>query len=164
MMRCLNFFFLAACSTLHFDMMTDTVARENRKLQQKYHLIPFGFGSIGPGEIKAYSFDQNIYLEPDISEARSLLVHYMEDLKVQINKSFAEKNLHKPIDEKFFSIAIDFIDESRDTIIKDGKVSRVTQNDGLIRYKVLADDRWHYKTIYEETYQEALKIVQEAKN
>lgn len=149
---------LCSCSISPFEGIQEQVLKQNERLRRKYHLDLVGVGLVGPGEIKAIVLDQNVSQEPTIDEARILLVNYIEDLKHLVNKNFEKTNSHAPIDETFFSIAINFYDPLGILVQRTGKVTRVSQNDGRVRYKILKNELL-YETVYEETYQDALKAV-----
>jgi hypothetical protein len=159
-MRLLLLFLLCGCSFSYSDDIQDIVVKQDAPLRKKYNFALSCIGHDGPG-VRAVALEQTCKMEPDINEARLLLVHYIEDLKDQLNDNFAKTKIHDLIDENFLSIAINFYDSQGKRVKQQGKIVRVCQNHGRVSYKILTEDEKRYEAVHRETYQEALKIVLE---
>jgi hypothetical protein len=151
---------MTSCAIPQVDPVTKTVMNQNTNLQKKYHLKHFGFGTIGPGN-KVYILENDYYYTASVDEARLLLVNYVENLKNSLNHDFMSQGLHSTIDEHFFSVSIGFKDSQGKRIYKEGQTALIALNKGMVSYNHLLDERSGYQTFYQETYQEALRLVQE---
>jgi uncharacterized protein YnzC (UPF0291/DUF896 family) len=159
-MRLLLLLLLCSCSSSYSDDIQDIVIKQDAPLRKKYNFALEAIGQVGPG-VRGVVLDQYCKKETDINEARLLLVHYIEDLKYQLNENFTKTQVHDVIDENFLNIAINFYDSQGKEVKREGKISRACQYDGKVSYNTLTEDEKGYQAVLRETYQEALRIVSE---
>lgn len=155
-MRYYLFFFLIFFNIAYSS--GDMVSKEASVIEKKYKLIRTAVGSYGP--YKGYSFDYNSGQELSIEEARKLIVKYASDLQKATGIFDFTQGFEGEKDGKqSLWIHISFVDKDREYFIKDNTVSQVELMHGNLEYKKYIPKTSYLKTIFEESYAEALKII-----
>lgn len=151
--------FTSCSATTQYEKIDNIVYSANSKILTKFQYCPFGTGRVGPGEAKGYTFSAESYQSPTIEKARKLILQYTHELVDLVNTKFMESGIHDPVDQSFFSNAILFIDSHGDFIEEEGKVSRVSLTNNLIKYRAWDSTHNTFKVVFEESYEEAMLKV-----
>lgn len=138
------------------------------EMNDKYGLSPFGSGGKGgdPGKYLGMyvAFQSNKPILKD--EARRLILSISEEFlkKINENEEIRPQLQNFPFTIKNIEVAI-FFTNPDGTDAKDPYIGVVGNTEGKIRYKTNDPDKeYGYKTWEEETYEEAVAIVEGQKN
>ena len=133
------------------------------KINQKYGLVPIGTGGIVKENIKKLSLSLQSKDILSIDQARALIVGCVNEyLKVINNDSALRQYLETyPFTENNIELNL-FIQRSSDLTNHFGKLIVVTSFKGKIYYDILKTEFQH-ETVLEESFEEAVRIVQECK-
>lgn len=134
------------------------------KLKNEKGLIPCGTGGRMMGQIKmlALSFD---YQKPlDLKTARELLVVAVQKFIYEIN---ADPRVRPYLDEypfepKNIQIRI-FIQDKNGADFGADKLSVASSIEGVLKYKIDNPETHLFKTIHQETYEEAIELANHSK-
>jgi hypothetical protein len=143
------------------NQITNSAAK---KIKRETGLVPFGFGGQMMDQIKVLTL-VFLYRQPvDIDKARELLVTASEILLHEINSDERVRPylVCYPFEPK--NIVIQLVIQKEDGHSFGGEnLSVITTRRGIIEYEIDDSVIPLLKTIYEETYQEALQKVANAK-
>ena len=165
------FLFLYACNNSStnkdykipdYEKIADTItARTAQKIESEtgLHLIGTGGGMMDHVRMMAMSFDH--LEETSIEQGRELLVYCVKEYLDAINANVEIRPYlaHYPFTSKDVEIAI-FIYTPTHKDVSIGKLAVVSAVRGELRYRVRQLDPVIFKQIYEETYEEAVKILE----
>ncbi len=132
------------------------------KIREETGLIPCGTGGQMMHQIKMLYLGFNYHQSIDVNRARELLVKAVQDFASEINgderiRSYLDKF---PFEPK--SIHIDlFVLDRKGKDFGEGKLCVATANNGVLTYRA-HDSNKSYIILYQETYEEALQIVQDS--
>ena len=134
----------------------------SKKVKKEKDLDAFGMGGELMTNVKSFSLTYVSERKLNIDEARPLIVECIEDLLKDINdyKEIRPYLNDYPFTVKNLEFGIMFMKPNGD-IIRDGHLADVTSLNGKILYRIRPLNTNRFKKIYEETYEEALRIVRE---
>jgi len=160
-------FYLCGCDILtkDYEKIADKItARTAAKLKLEKDLFLIGTGGGMMDDIKLMGMYFNYYKPIDMQSARELLVYAVEEYLSSINSSEAVRPyLHNyPFTAKNIELVIYFYKPDR-SFVELEKLSIIAANEGRVEYEINHSEKRILKTIHEETYEEALKIVSSKK-
>jgi hypothetical protein len=157
--------FLFGCSSFSFssdyekiaDKITEKTAKE-LKAQKNLYLV--GTGGQMMDDIQMMMMGFNFYRVVDIETARQLLVDSVQEYLSAINSNEEIRpHLHNyPFTAKNVEIVIYFYN-SDGSEISSGKINIAAANQGKVIYYIDDPEKNNIKPIHEETYEEALMLV-----
>ena len=136
------------------------------KVHMEKGLILTGTGGGGSSEkgltMLSVSFEKDQKI--DLSEARKLIVECTDEFVSEINSSLdLKKHLFSvPFTYENIKISILFVDQKEHEFVSPPFISAIRISEGEIRYKIHEND--HLKMVKEETYEEALEILEQSEN
>ncbi len=134
----------------------------SKKVKKEKDLDAFGMGGELMSNVKSlylkYVSDSKITLD----EARPLLVECIEDLLKEVNNNEKIRPYLNdyPFTAKNLEFGILFLDKSGE-FIAEGCLAGVTSLKGKVYYRIWNVNKNRLEEIYEEAYEEALRIVRE---
>lgn len=133
------------------------------KMYETEGLINTGTGGGGPGKLRMLSVSFDCYQKMDISQARKLLLECVDEFLAEINKTpeIAPYSREFPYTFKNVNIDILFIDKETRNFLSPPSIAAAGIKEGVLDYSIHQDER--LKFIKFETYEEALKIVEQDK-
>jgi len=133
----------------------------SKKMYITKGLVTIGTGGGGVGKIKTIDVSFECYQEMNISQARKLLLECVGGFLVEINKTPELKQYSRefPFTFKNVNISIIFISIKTRNFIYSPLIASARIDEGNIMYNIYHDEQ--LDTIKEETYEEALKIVEQ---
>jgi hypothetical protein len=153
-----------ACSSYEipdYEKMADQItAKTAKKLKAKKGLALIGTSGQMMKNIQMMAMHFNFYREVDIETARNLLVESIQEYLYAINSNEEIKPyLHdNPFTDKNVEITIYFYNPDRSDVLSDS-ISIATSNKGKIIYYIDYPEKYTIKPILEESYQEAVDLV-----
>jgi hypothetical protein len=145
------------------QMVNSTLSKTAHIIQNKYKLRPSGTGASMPGgPIRSLflSFDtKNRYTKECL---RKLVIESAQELLNQVtsNENIQQYLFNSPFTIKDVEIVI-YNHDKDGRGLRDPEISVVGISEGILKYKTVdPEDIFSYKNEYEETYEEALKILQ----
>ena len=142
------------------DKILNDVAAELRK---RYSLYLLGTGGSMMDEIKLLSLTFETLKKHNLEEARKLYVISFKVFLEKINQNKKIRNylLNHPFNSKNIDLVIFFVDEKGD-FYSPPYISVIRNKGNILVYEIKNNGK--YETIHQETYEEALKIVQGKEN
>lgn len=159
---------LASChhESEHIRLSDVVVARTAKKLRKQYpkmRLIGTGGGYMDCVHMLAMSFDMDYPL--DKKEARIVLVNCVREFLQEINQDQPLRPFLETSPEPFSvkNIEVEVFSSNPDgSWVYDPYITVASCVNGIVRFATKdPDQKFGYKNQYEETYEEALLIVQE---
>lgn len=143
------------------DNITDKTAK---KLKEQKRLYLVGTGGKMMGDIQAMDMGFFFYQEVDLKEARNLIVYVINEYLFEINNHEEIRPfLHEyPFTAKNVEIDI-WVKASDGTRPSQGKIYYISASNGIINYYIRLPEEQSRKSICEETYEEALQIINSQK-
>lgn len=141
----------------------DILGKASKAIKKKYGLRPFGTGAAMPGgvvKVLILAFETRDQLSRE--ELRGLLVNSAQELitQAQINGKIEQFLEKPPFEMKNVEIVI-FNRDKNGRDLCDPEISTARINGDNLIYKTNdPEDEFRYKNRYEETYEEALAILQ----
>lgn len=161
------FFSFSSCSThTPYSMRVDKVFGEfNNELKKEGKLRLFGFGSSNEWGIEHWQFDYRYKGSYNINEVRRMYIPLVEQAIAKVNDDKKMQPLLKgrPFDWRNIQIAILFADPN-DHLVQPPSIVFVSRSRDMIFYCVDTGGNTAFKIIYEEPYEEALRIFREEQN
>jgi len=138
-------------------LANEIMAKAAAQLKIEKSLCPCGSGGQMMDEIKMLSLSFNYYKEIEIKEGRALLITAVDTLLSAIN---ADPRIHpylcnSPFEPKNIEIRI-FLRNPDSSQMASGKLSAISALGAILEYQVNDPSTPLFKTIYKETYDEAL--------
>ncbi len=131
-----------------------------KRLKYEYNLILSGTGVSWPNKCNAVAYDFNYEKAATISEGRRIIVNAVEIIIDSAHevKEFEEYLAQPPFTYKHIMMGISFppsvfMDQ------KDPYIELIAIMRGTIRYKIWNEAAYEYELLHEETYEEALRIL-----
>jgi hypothetical protein len=133
-------------------------------IKKETGLIPFGSGGQMMDQVKEVFLSFKYHHPVDIDTARELLITASEILLHEINSDEMVRPYLDcyPFEPKNVKIEI-YIQKNDFTVFGEDQLCVVSTCDGLLKYETHDPETPLFKSIYEETYQEALQKVVNAK-
>ena len=160
------FSFLFGCSSFwhplpDYEKIADDITEKTaQKLKEKkdLYLIGTGGGMMNDIQMMAMSFDY--YQEVDLKKARELLVYAVNEYLSDINSNEEIRPyLHEyPFTAKNVEIRIWIWKPDRSKPSSE-KILYISAIDGILTYYLDFPEKYTFKAIYEETYEEALQAI-----
>ena len=140
------------------DRLTDNFSK---KMYENKGLVTIGTGGGGPGKLRMLAVDFECYQEMNISHARKLLLECVDGFLVEINKNPELKPFLREFPFTFKNVCIDIVFVKKDDriFVDHPSIAATGIKEGRIDYTTYVNER--LITIKEETYEEALKIVEQ---
>ena len=160
------FSFIFGCSSFgyqspHYVKLAHEITEKTaKKLKEQKDLILIGTGGKMMGDIQAMDMSFDYYHEVDLKTARKLLIDSVQEYLSDINSNDKiRKYLHKyPFTAKNVEIVIFF--RSPDGFkVPPGKINIAAANQGKVIYYIDYPEKHTIKSIYKETYEEALQAI-----
>ena len=150
----------------NYEKIADGItAKVAKKIRNEKKLFPIGTGGGMRGDIKMMAISFKYQQEVDIPTARELLVYCVEEYLNAINADEKVRPfLHNfPFTAKNIEIRL-FISTPENGNVPFGKICCAGAIEGRVDYDVRNATTERLEIIFEETYEEALKIVQQNKS
>ena len=146
----------------HCQFADDVMHSYSKKMKKEKDLDAFGMGGELMTNVKSFSLTYVSERKVNIVEARFLIVECIEDLLKDINdyKEIRPYLNDYPFTAKNLEFGIMFMKSNGD-FIQDNYLSDVSLSQGNVYYGIQPPNVNILKDIYEETYEEALRIVRE---
>ncbi len=141
-------------------IVNEILKKTSMKLAHEKGLIPFGEGGRMMDQIKMLSL-AFLYRHPiDIEEGRELLVFAVQEFLAEVNANERVRPYlnNFPFEPKNISLSI-YLQNRDGSTFGAGKLSAIWANEGMMQYKI-EDSNKRLEKIHQETYQEALQIVE----
>lgn len=160
------FLFIYSCGSQHSEssslptkqgLVNDVRKKTILQLKIEKGLYACGVGSRMMDQIKALALSFNYYKELDIEEARELLLSagkvFLDNINSNERIRFYLYNY--PFKPENIQIRI-FIKNRGGSLIERDKLAVAAMVDGILEYDISSSDTQCLKTIYRETYEEAV--------
>ncbi len=149
-----------------YERIADKITSKTaKKFQEQFGLRCAGIGGGMMGDIYSMAMSFDYFQEVDLKEARELLVGITQEYLLDINTDKKVRPyLHsypytvKGVEMRVWCKSID----GRDVPL--GEIRYFTNIEGVLEYSVRQTANGRSVTIHEETYEEALKIVEEQRS
>lgn len=140
------------------NQITKKVARE---LFNEKELHPCGSGGQAMHEIQMLALSFDYYKPIDMAQGRQLVIAAVEKFLAEINANDRIRPYlgNYPFKPKNIEIRI-FLKNSDGSETEPNQLTVVSAIEGVIKYKVRNPDNTLFKIIYEEPYEEALRLAQ----
>ncbi|VHO02453.1 hypothetical protein [Candidatus Rhabdochlamydia sp. T3358] len=156
--------FLFGCSSFwhplpDYEKIADDITEKTaQKLKEKKNLYLIGTGGRMMNDIQAMHMSFHFYQEVDLKEARELVVYAVNEYLLDINNNEEIRPyLHEyPFTAQNVEIRI-FIYKPDRSRLPPEKIYYIASINGVLEYHIR--DSNPYQAIHEETYEEALKLV-----
>ena len=166
--------FLAACQTNTFNYqqfsareqkINEFTAEAGRKIRQEtgFRLIGTGGGVIGEKRlVRKLNMSFSHYGTITMEEGREFVIYCVQEYLSAINgcEEIREELVHYPFTPRDIQITL-FIRGPKNEDVPIGELDVIYIVNGIIKYKIEQPDISSMKEIHRETYEEALKIVEE---
>ncbi len=123
--------------------------------------VSSGVTTAEDGRIATF-FQMAVYSNPiDVVDARLLLVDVVSELLVRINKETALKNqvLFHPVSSSKIYFSLIFTDQKGEMVVDGNHLSKITLQDGAIRFYIKGDTESDLALFHQEMFGEANAIV-----
>ena len=129
-----------------------------KRLKNEYNLLALGIGASWPDKCKLLSFSFIDQSTANITKARELIVFATQVVidVVNQNKEFQQYLAETPFTEDHVMLGITF--EPPMNFISG--LDKVSISSGIINYKVWNENATRYDSVLEETYEQALQILE----
>jgi hypothetical protein len=176
-MNYLNFIILGLVSSIIFcsceddgEMSTDgaynqIVDSHEALMKKKYNLSLRGAGAAWPEKIQSISLSYHGQKKTEIEEARRMLVEAIESLLelVNANEKIRPELICHPFVLLNADVSVSFGDRRSDFLYPSENVAHVFTVKGILYYSTYNPEEGLLEDLYEEPYEEALKIVRSQK-
>ena len=139
------------------DKITEKTA-QRLKEQKNLHLIGTGGGMMHDIQMMAMSF--HFYQEVDLKKARELVTYAVNEYLVDINNNEEIRPyLHEyPFTAQNVEIVVFFSNPDGSKVFS-GKIKIAAAKQGKVIYYIDYPEKHTLKTVYEETYEEAMQAI-----
>ena len=133
------------------------------EMAKNYKLYCYGYGGKFLKRVDQIDLSFNTVQNLNVAQARKLIIKCSEELLKRINADNDIKPYlsHYPFTEKGISLGVSF-DQEDQKRVSSKFVAMVFTVDGNIYYSSYNHNKKKFQDVHEETYQEALKIVNNA--
>lgn len=158
--------FLFGCSSFwhplpDYEKIADDITEKTaKKLKEKKNLYLIGTGGGMMHDIQMMAMSFHFYQEVDLKKARELVVYAANEYLLDINNNEEIRPyLHEyPFTAKNVEIVIFFYNPDGSKVAP-GKIKVAAVKRGKVVYYIDYPEQYTLKSIYEETYEEALQAV-----
>lgn len=155
---------LSGCekAPLHIQVANQFMHSFENEITKKEKIQIFGKGGGMWGDIKKFSYCFDSNEKPSIEEARIKIVRIVEDLLEKVNADIKIRPfLHDyPFTSQNVLMQVAFVDKNR-CFVDPPYIALVMLKKGILYYSFSSDKRWGFEDVYEESYDEALRIYHE---
>ncbi|MES2344556.1 MAG: hypothetical protein V4494_01265 [Chlamydiota bacterium] len=136
----------------------------SKKMEKKFGFKLYGLGGGGDCDLNTFSLHFQCPMILDLCEARNLIIEITQNFLDIVN---SDKNIKPYLRVYPFTVNnLDFIIgfTIKNTYPIEGKIAFIGFNNGKINYATYDHEKKILKTIFRETYDEALNAVEQEKN
>jgi hypothetical protein len=155
--------FFSSCGGRSYSYMADPIFTSYAKemKERRGYLLEGTGGSMPNGDVRWLFMSFVGIREVDVPEARRLYIELVEGLIDKVNQDkFIRPFLHDfPATSKNMDILLAFVD-CYGMIVDENHIAYIFLLNDKIYYNRFNHDRHRYEIVFEETYEEALRIVQ----
>ncbi len=156
-------FCFASCGGRSYSYLADPIfASYGKEMKKKRGYWVQGTGGSMPNsDVKSLFMSFEGIRQVDIPEARRLYIELVEGLLIRVNSNESIRPfLHDyPATSKNMDLFLGFVDR-KNNIVAENYISFICCVNNRIYYNKFNQKTRHFEGVYEEAYEEALKIVQ----